>query len=74
MTKQSNGVMKWAGGVSASLVVLLLAWIGFSVTSIPVMQNDIAQIKDSIAAQVMVNVKRLDDHESRLREIEMRRR
>lgn len=71
MTKQtSNGAMKWVGGVSASLVVLLLSWIGYSVTSIPVMQNDIAQIKDNIAAQVMVNVKRLDDHEGRLRELE----
>lgn len=63
---------QWISAFSMAIFLAIMGWIGMNVSHIPVIEVQIALIKEEIAGQVNINVKRLDDHENRLREIEKR--
>lgn len=66
----SDGFLRWMATIGTAILLGLLGWIGLNIADIPVIKSEIAQIRTSIADQVFINVKRLDDHEDRLRVLE----
>lgn len=74
MTKNSiDAITRWAGATGMAVFLGLMAWIGQNVSHIPVIEYQIVQIKENVSNQVDINVKRLDDHEFRLRILERRK-
>lgn len=69
----SDSFLRWMATIGTGILLGLLGWIGLNIADIPVIKTEIVQIKEGMSAQVMTNVKRLDDHEGRLRELEKRR-
>lgn len=65
MRRKTDTFINWVAGIGASLIVILLSWIGVNVTSIPVIKNDIATIKAT-------NMEKIADHEARIRKLEIR--
>lgn len=70
----SDSFLKWLATIGTAILLGLLGWIGLNIADIPVIKNEITQIKEGMSAQVQINVKRLDDHEARLRNLESGRR
>lgn len=69
----SDSFMRWMATIGTAVLLGILGWIGLNVADIPVIRTEIVQIKEGMSAQVQINVKRLDDHEARLRIVEGRR-
>lgn len=69
----SDGFLRWMATIGTAILLGLLGWIGLNIADIPVIKTEITQIKEGMSQQVQINVKRLDDHESRIRILELRK-
>lgn len=69
----SDSFLRWLATIGTCVLLSTLAWIGSNVAEIPVIKTEIVQIKEGMSAQVQINVKRLDDHEDRLRILERKK-
>lgn len=66
----SDSFLRWMATIGTAILLGMLGWIGLNIADIPVIKTEIVQIKEGMSAQVQINVKRLDDHEARLRDLE----
>lgn len=72
-TQITDSFLRWLATISTAILLSLLGWIGVNIADIPVIKTEITQIKEGMSAQVQINVKRLDDHETRIRTLEIQK-
>lgn len=71
MAEESDPLLRWFATVA---FLGILGWIGLNIADIPVIKTEIVQIKEGIGVQLQISLKRLEDHEERIRILEKQKR